>query len=299
MKAEMLQFFSTADNITAIAAASYVLWSAGAGIYRRTLGSRSRTARALHSLTPGNPMGLVESLFGAPVYSQARRRFTQCGDELESDGEQSLYNARHGWLTVHYRQGKVIAFAFMLTDRRFRFDLSPTCRGVVSGILGRTTYRQIWAEPIRAVPSVGAYNWSYSELHSFGRGGNYQDYVFSNTLNGWSHRCRTHEMPPFLPEFSPLAGDPDWMRGDREVLSRFRSLNAPDTVAVFGTEYGSEVAAVVDSGSFDQDDMRNLEGSGPKGWLSRSAFEQRERRLRPLRALQNWWWRRQYRRQLQ
>jgi hypothetical protein len=114
------QFFSTADNVTAIFAASYVLWRAGASSYRRTLGSRRYTALSLHSLTPGNPRGLIESLFGQPVYARPRRILLY-GDELEQDGVQCLYNARHGWLTVHYREDKWL----------FRF------RSAAEGVTGR------------------------------------------------------------------------------------------------------------------------------------------------------------------
>lgn len=296
MSSGLLQFFSTADNITAIAAASYVLWSASSGVYRRTLGSRSRTARALHSLTPGNPKGMVESLFGLPVYAQPRTTFDRNGSRSEPDGERCLYNAKHGWLTVHFRDERVIAFAFMLTDRGFRFRLAPTSRGIIRGHLGRTPYAQLWPDPVRVQPDVGAYNWGYSELHSFGRGGNYQDYVLSNTMHGWSRGRPVGGFPPLLEKFIRYDASQEWEDIVERWAPRYRAVNAPDTVAVFGVDYvrytserDHDFDAFIDSGAFDQDDMRNLEGEGPQGWLSRSSFERRERRLRLLRIGQKRW----------
>lgn len=287
----ILQFFSTADNITAIAVASFVLVRAGTTAWRRTLGSRRVTARAIRSLTPGNPIELVEGLFGQHIYSHTYSlpSFEGEGKVTEYNIEQRLYNARHGWLTVHYNTGKVSAFAFMLTDKRFRFRLDETCRGMVTGTLGRSTFQEICNE----TPSIlnvftGAYNWGYSEIHYYGRPGNYQHYAFSNTMFGWSAK-RTDFDGIFNLEVAGHFDRSAVPNSDLERLKRYRRGSAPDTVAVFGLGHGVGEPAP-GSGSYDQDDMRNLEGSGPKGWRSRSSFDRRERRLLPIRRIQ-WWYR--------
>lgn len=287
----ILQFFSTADNITAIAAASFVLVKAGTAAWRGTLGSRRVTARAIRSLTPGNPIELVEALFGQHIYSHTYSlpSFASEGKVTEYNIEQRLYNARHGWLTVHYNTGKVSAFAFMVTDKRFRFRLGETCRGMVTGTLGRSTYQEINDE----MPSIlnvftGAYNWGYSETHYYGRPGNYQHYAFSNTIFGWSAQ-RTDFSGTFNLDVSGHFEMSALPVSDLEQVKRYRRESAPDTVAVFGLGYGVGEPAS-GSGSYDQDDMRNLEGAGPKGWRSRSSFDRRERMLLPFRRIQ-WWYR--------
>lgn len=286
MASSILQFFSTADNVTAVAVASYVLSQAGRGLYRRTVGSRRLAAKALRSLTPGNPIERVEQLFGQHVYT---RKYTQLPPEYapaepEYEIEQRLYNARHGWLTVHYNDGKLCAFAFMLTDPRFRFTLDATCRGVISGTLGRITFHEIWDEtPSAAEMFLGAYNYGYSEIHYFGRPGNYQYYSFSNTMHGWSARRASYGDVGNVEIGRELsAHDLPWRLG--KALREFRRTAAPDTVAVFGDGYRLDHGGST-SGSYDQDDMRNLEGDGPRGWMSSSAFARREEKTERRRVL--------------
>lgn len=270
--------------------ASYALTTAGSKAWRKTVGSRRVTTRAIQSITPGNPISLIESLFGQPVYSHTYPSPTY--DDSDSKVEQRLYNARHGWLTVHYREGKVCAFAFMITDRRLRFDLGPTCRGVVTGKLGRVSYDEINPEaPTTVAPFMGPYNWGYTETHYFGRGGNYQHYAFSGTMHGWSApRSRAYDSHYGLSDISHLLDkDQEWSADDNRRLTAYRRMNAPDTVAVFDSGLDMSGRLITGSGSYDQDDMRNLEGAGPKGWLSRSTFTRREQRLVPWRRLSRSW----------
>lgn len=274
MKEFILQFFSTADNITAVAAASFVIWQAARGIFRKTIGSKRVARKAIQSLTPGNPIEYVEDMFGRHLYTHS---YTQDPPEYDLDAgtyeiEQRLYNAKHGWLTVHYHEGRVCAFAFMLTDPRFKFPVDATLRGVTSGALGRSTYSEIWPEtPSMADMFLGAYNWGYSESHFFGRGGNYQHYSLSNTMHGWTSKQSTLianvsvGADCSLNELSPE---------HRSALDRYRRVAAPDTIAVFGDRYRLDYRHA-ESGSYDQDEMRNLEGTGPRGWSSRSDFTRR------------------------
>ena len=232
----------------------------------------------------------MESWFGLPVYIQPQRRFTSEGVELEPDGETRLYNARHGWLTVHYRSELVIAFGFMITDPWFRFEISPICRGVVTGKLGRSTYAEIWDGHLTPTAFIGAYNWGYQEAVNFGRGGNYQTYYFANTMHGWSGRGSVHDSSYGLGTLFWLSrGNESEAPFEEPSLQEYRRMIAPDTVGLNGDDLPLAEALGWTGVVFDMDDMRNIEGNGPKGWLSRSGFarryERRERWRRIVRPL--------------
>ena len=286
---DWLQFFGTADNVTAVVVSSFALFQVARGVYRRTLGSRWATAKAIRSLTPGNPVEWVERYFGGHLYATSYR---QPSPQYDPNGEeylveQRLYNARHGWLTVHYNEGKVCAFAFMITDPKFRFSVDATCRGVLSGALGRSTFAEMSSEKPSALDMfVGAYNWGYSETHYRGRPGNYQYYSFSRTMFGWTAK------PGVSAEIRSVTAGDDAPFGslpesDKALIFTYRKEVAPDTVGVFGLGYRFS-GAVSSSGAYDQDSLRNLEGEGPLGWSSRSDFARREVRRVRLRRLQFW-----------
>jgi hypothetical protein len=282
----LVGFFGVADNITAVGVAILVLFPTLRGLFKRTWGSRRAAAKALRSLTPGNPVEYVEDMFGrhlyASKYSQPPADYELDRDEREI--EQRLYSARHGWLSVHYNDGKVVAFCFTLTDPKFKFPIDVTCRGAVGGVLGRTTFLEIQEEiPSRVEMFCGANISSYSEVHYFGRPGGYQYYSLSNVMHGWT--MRQSLVSPGI-EISPDC-EGDLSREKMSALVEYRKRSAPDTIAVFGDRYRLDSRGVSISGSYHPDEIGNLEGDGPKGWLSRSDFARRNRRREMIRDVKD------------
>lgn len=287
MTGSVREFFSTADNITATLVAAFVISQTGRSLYVRTIGSRRVAARAIRSLTPGNPIELIEDRFGLPLYSQT---YSQEPLDFETAEtyliEQRLYNAKHGWLTVHYNKGKLCAFAFMLTDPKFKFSINATSRGVLSGTLGRTGYFEIWPHtPPHVELFLAAYNWGYAEANSYGRGGNHQTYILANTMNGWTSMRGSIEGYVVIDGGANSLDDASVE--DLATIDRYRRASAPDTIGLVGEGFritNWNPCAI----AYDQDDLRNLEGVGPRGWLSNSNYLRHIERERKMRTF----WRR-------
>lgn len=262
----LLDLVGALDNVTAIVVALTVIGGLLRLQYKRTIG-RARTVRVnLYSLCPGETEKYIESLFGAPVLEY---RYTDIfRDTPVPASKASLYNATYGWLTVHYDVDTVIAWAFMLTDPRFRFDLRALLPifDAPRLILGRVTFMQVSSDaPGTAVCFRGAYNFSYTETVSYGRNSTYKSYGLSSTMHGWSKPKYGVNLPDVG---SFVRGDyasdyEDDVTDDQ--LQLYRTTAQVDSIGMFGD--GAEHSELLGTGgALDQDDIRAVRAKGPKGW---------------------------------
>ena len=165
---------SSADSLTAVLVAILVLRPALIRWYEGTIGARVVARRRLSSLSIGNPRAFVESLFGVPLYDELRlgRRpeYTR-PHELEIQEIEihlRLYRFRYGWVTGHYVDDTLVAFGFVVSDPRLKFDLTRFSWGQLSGTLGRTPFANLTiAAPSLLYANAGAASAPaiYSESH--------------------------------------------------------------------------------------------------------------------------------------
>jgi hypothetical protein len=127
--------------------------------------------RRLVKLVPGNTLGTFCQVFGEP---RSSRR--------SSDGL-----VLHQWETpdvttaaiTEWDDVTVLGYRVERANRRFR----PHVRLLPDGTdppfslhLGKTTFAEVWSQPLKAVGALGASTWEYRELNYLGRPGLYRHY---------------------------------------------------------------------------------------------------------------------------
>lgn len=277
---DFLQILSATDNLTAAIVALALILGFFRSRYKKTIGQRKQSLIDLYSIGPGGTSYYVESLFGPAVYIADRTvQITTVGDDL-TKVETHLYSARHGWLTVHYSDKKIIAFAFMITDPKFDLDISAFMPIEYTRNLGRSTFFDVESDcPGSFQRSIGNHNWSYEEVHFYGRIGLYKHFGLAQTMHGWSKQTSDSHAAnedvaqgQYLKEggITSPAASPSW-------LKQFRKTNYPDTISVFDSSI--DFAKLPGTcGAVDQDDLRSVRARGPQGWKNEADWTLTERR---------------------
>lgn len=236
------------DNVTASVVAIVLILGMGRGLYRKTIGSRRTERSKLDSLSCGNPLEYVENLFGPSRHRNTSigllRPQTEHSSPDRASVERRVYKTTYGWLTVHFVDAAVVGYAFTLTHKRFRYDLTVQSFGQIRGVLGHRTFADFHPDkPQHGELFIGASECDYTEFVEFGRPGQYQSYGLAASMSGWSNARPSfegvsptawgaYEKPKKklrLPELElSFEGSP---------LARFRKNTAPDTFSVFGGSY--------------------------------------------------------------
>lgn len=292
MDADTLQFFGSADNITATLVASVVIYQLTHKMYARTVGSKKHLRAKLDALTCGNPVEYVTSLFGEPVYKdQPAVRGSTIRHYKAVAVERRLYSTAHGWLVVHFAEGAVGAYAFTVTNRRFKYDIASQTFGLAVGVLGHNTFHEISPVKPDSVESfIGAATYGYSEISYHGRPGRYQNYGLSSTMNGRSN-IPGGPIPPGCIRWGRFSEQHETFEEvsseDERAVSTYRMQSSPDTFAVFGPDFDPFIYNYLDaSGSVHHDRLRIIGGKGPRGWVvERSVLAGSTRKARVVRAI--------------
>lgn len=236
------------DNLTAFVVASVIIGGMGVRWYRRTIGSKRDLQAKLDQLTCGNPLDYVEGVFGPSVYRNTTMGIVHSPEDYATSNrvqvERRVYRTKYGWLTVHFVDAAVLAYAFTLTDKRFHFDLSIQSFGQIRGTLGHRSFHELNPElPNHGELFIGASEYDYTEFMEWGRPGRYQSYGLAATMSGWSNAR------PSFEQVSPVAWGaykepkkklrlPELkLSFESSLLKQFRKRTAPDTFAVFDGTY--------------------------------------------------------------
>ncbi|MBB5808418.1 hypothetical protein F4560_008186 [Saccharothrix ecbatanensis] len=259
----------SADNLTAFMVASVILWRTGREWYRRTLGAKRVLRQKLDSLSCGNPVVYVDTLFGAPVYRDSIKveaRYSSHRVQREDEVDLRVYRTKYGWLTVHFIEGITYAYAFTLTSKRFRYKLALQTYGQMQGFLGRTVFDQSDNAhyPESGELFMGASTHGYTEVRYFGRPGLYQNYGLSVTMIGWrkSPTLLADRVSVTWGRFDQVEreiADTVSRDGRHEAIRNVRAKMAPDTFTVFDADFRYEIYdGVRASGAVDYDRLMIL-----------------------------------------
>lgn len=254
------------------------------GLYRRTIGSRRNLRTSLNRLTVGNPVTHVEALFGVPVLIEThpgRMPVVQgedAGDGLawsRVDLEWRLYDARHGWLTGHFLNDRLVGFGFTLTDRRFRFNLIRSSFDQMDGVLGQSTYEQLRSEPAEdsyTLPGYASAIGYYAERWYQGNPGQYHHFGLATTSLGWGGFGNPETIEgvatgDFTDRHRPSILSP----GEDSELRTYRRSHTPNTFSIIGPfeTYPHLDDAYLHATAVVNDNTMIRFTDGPKGWRLR------------------------------
>jgi len=286
----VLDLLDVTDHLTAILLAGIVLYTGARGLYRRTAGSRRATRRNLNSIAIGNPVGHVEGLFGQPIF--VKQYAVRSADLTPAEHQPSasltlewrLYNATHGWLTLHVVEGTTVGYGFTVTDRRFRYDVAQTTFGEFNGILGRDSFADLEPNEPGQVFRVGGASEPpvYVEEHYSGNSTNYHRFRLGQVQGGVGGAnpglLDLKRLPPGTPLSSMPTSPAEPMEdADFQRLLTFRKSTNPNTLVVIAPfpEYPlMEPWAGNAVGVVDAKTMLRFRDSAPKGWLFHASATQ-------------------------